>query len=374
METLVFDSIVDVDKTIWNSIVPNDQYLKRYETLEVIEDSKIDACEYRYVTFHENGNIVGSASFFCTTFYLDILAPAFVKHFSRVIRKFYSGFLAVRLLGCGPILSTCTDGITVINNKYYDKVLPLIEREMGIIAKEKKCSLLLVKEIADDKSDYFDVLKTFGFSKLHSLPNCVLTVRWKSFADYENDLRQKYRKNMRKDLHKLQENDVRVSIVTDYSGVSEQLMTLYLNVYEKSKYKFERITREFFELMGSGRTKGSRLITFDHRQRIVGFVLAVEDESALRPIYIGIDYEENQRLSLYFNMLYHIVGTAIELGKERIYFGQTSYFPKQKVGALANDLYIFVKLRKRFMNWLFRRPLKLLFPKLSIGDLTVFKT
>ncbi|MGV8075653.1 MAG: peptidogalycan biosysnthesis protein [Syntrophobacteraceae bacterium] len=277
MELRVFNSITEVDKKIWDSIIPKAEILKKYDFLRIIESSNINDCIYRYLMVYEYETLVASATLFCMKFQLDILSPEFIKKASSFIRKFYPGFLTLSLLGCGPVLSTCTDSVSVSDANYFQDVLPLIAAEMQCLAKEKRCHLVLFKDITAGKVHYFDNLKSMGFLKLYNLPNSVLDIRWNSFSEYVEGLRKKYRQVMKKNLSRINNNGIQVSLHEDWASIGKDLWPLYMNVYNKSDYKFEKLTEKFFESMPLHMQGGSKVILFRSMEKTVAFVLFVEE-------------------------------------------------------------------------------------------------
>jgi predicted N-acyltransferase len=367
----IFHSIENVNKEEWDSIIPKNETFKKYDILRIIQNSHLDECRFFYLLFSDQDTLIASATLFVMKFNLDILAPDSFKNATNYIRKFYPAFLTTHLLGCGPALSICSDSITVINYTYYSKVLNEINNYMKSIALTEKCSLLLYKEIKYTKAGYFRCLFSSGFSELPSLPNAILNIRWSSFDEYMASLRAKYRAKVNREIAKINADKIEITREQNCAFLAEKLWSLYLNVYEKSSFKFERLSRTFFEKILSDTC--STIVLFRNKEIIIGFVLLMEEGSTLKPLCIGLDYSISYEYDIYFNMLYEIIKIAIDRGKTSIEFGQTSYFPKLRVGACLENLSLFVRIRRHFPNMIMKKILPKLIEKQSYQNLRVFK-
>ena len=212
-------------------------------------------------------------------------------------------------------------------------------------------------------------VKGMGFGE--TLPSCVLTVKteYRTIDEYVGELRSRYRRRIR--LAKKSCSDVRVirevvsgrpeNAVTVFSGNNTDIPNtaekndekterwdiypLYLNTYRKSEFKLECLDRKFFE-----ESEGTRLI-FVKDGKPAGFVLLHEEGEKLVFQFCGMDYECMENTAdLYYFMLLHIVGFAIEKKMKTIDFGQTSELTKMKFGAELSKRYFYAHHTNPFLN------------------------
>ena len=161
-----------------------------------------------------------------------------------------------------------------------------------------------------------------------TLPTCVFTNRFQSVGEYMTTLRSSYRRRIRKALKACKEFTVR-------EGAEEiDIYPLYLNTYEKSGYKLEKLEAGFFS-----RVDGIRLV-FLKGDEPRGFVLLKHIGDTLVFMLCGMDYRYDTA-DLYYFMLYTILGYGITCGVKRIDLGQTSEETKLKLGAVPEKRYFY---------------------------------
>ena len=211
-------------------------------------------------------------------------------------------------------------------------------------------------------------IKGMGFGE--TLPTCVLKLRKEhTSADaFLKSLRSPYRRRIRlaekrcAPLSVLHYNHFRNADEDKEKSASfdKKIYPLYQNTFNKSEYKLECLSLEFFE-----QCEGHRIV-FLKEDRPVGFVLLFQDGGKLNFLFCGMDYdafgEKKSRdvatgqtmaltnADLYFYMLIHIVEYAIESRCESIDFGQTSELTKLKFGARLEKRYFYAQHTNPFLN------------------------
>lgn len=373
MDLKIFHSIDDIDCALWDSVVPDDMIFKTHRFLRAVERSNINDCRFWYVIFSENDKIIANAALFSMSFCLDVIAPYLLKNICSSVRIVFPNFLRLKLLGCGTPVATCTNVISVLENTYFEEVAVSLTQLLFRIARQENIHCILYKEYNQQESKVFDVLLSMGFIKLFSLPTSFLDIRWKSFDEYLKSLRKKYRLFVKNDLIKLNSPTVVVEVFEDFGAHADELWALYMNVYRKAEVKFEQLTPQFFKNINNYLKGESKTIFIKSNNKIIAFELIIEDKTVLRPLYLGLDYGMNKGLSLYFNSIYQIIKYGTERNKYTIELGQTSYYPKLKVGARIEPLYLYLKFKNPLVQYLLRYPLKLLFPARSYATKNIFK-
>ena len=222
-------------------------------------------------------------------------------------------------------------------------------------------------------------MKGMGFGE--TLPTCVLDLHANhtSLAGYVNSLRSPYRRRIRLALKRCGEIEIlHEEITKEKNEIPEHdLYPLYLNTYNKSEYKLECLTKEFFD-----KCEGHRIV-FLKEEKPVGFVLLHEDGEKLSFLFCGMDYETfkengNEKTTLtnadlYFCMLLRIVEYAIERKCKTIDFGQTSELTKMKFGAHLEKRYFYAQHTNPFLNLFAILGKGLLEYKYNFPDFNVFR-
>lgn len=368
----MYNSIEEIEGNLWDSVVLEDQLVKTHRFLNAVERANLKHCRFRYLLFFEAGELVANASLFSMDFYLDTLAAGFIKKIFGQTKRFFPNFLKVKLVGCGTPIATCTNGIGIKKIEHLKDVVCVLSRTISQIASEERAHCMVFKEYNAEETRVLDILQGNGFTKFHSLPTSFIDIHWSSFQEYLHSLKKKYRLQAKNDLLKLEPSEITVEVCENFGPYADTLWTLYLNVYEKAEVKFEKLTPEFFRNIAEHLHGESRALLIKLNNRVIAFELILEDRETLRPLYLGIDYDFIADYSLYFNSIYQILSHGIERKKKTIELGQTSYYPKLKVGAKMEPLFLYLKFRSSFAKLFFEPFMRLMLPERTVESKDVF--
>ncbi len=202
--------------------------------------------------------------------------------------------------------------------------------------------------------------------KGYTLSEYVMHIRWNSMLDYIYALRSHYRYRVLKSLKRLEH--LRFEELTDNHEFSNELYAFYLEVYEKSQHKLEKLTIEFF------RTFPSRIFVIYEKNHSLGFIQLRKQGDELVFMFCGFDHHKNQSLDLYFNMLLFIVRTGIECECKTIRFGQTTEESKAKIGAIERRKSLYIASNNKLLRLLGRNLIRMASYKGYHVKHNVFKT
>lgn len=242
------------------------------------------------------------------------------------------------------------------------------------------CSLSCCGFLTNDEEMMFDYIKKIKGAKLilnignisdcpsvrqmtvgETLPTCILDRHLESIEEYMAHLRSPYRRRIQKAAAACR--DLTVKTVND---CSVDIYRLYLNTYQKSDYKLEKLEKGFFD-----RIDAVRLVFFQDSVP-AGFVLLKQNRKKLIFMLCGMDYDYNTA-DLYYYMLYHIVYFGISHGCSAIDFGQTSEDTKMRFGARLEKKYFYAHHSNRLLNTAARLGKKLLEYNYDFPNYRAFK-
>lgn len=198
-----------------------------------------------------------------------------------------------------------------------------------------------------------------GFTKGYTLPTCIFKNNFNSLNEYINSLRSNYRKRINKCL----KNTKNISII--YNS-EEDVYDLYLNTYNKSNYKLEKLERDFFKKVNG------EIILFKENDIKRGFILLNKNKSKLTFMLCGMNYEYDTT-DLYYRMLLEIINYAINNKCKIIDFGQTSEETKLKMGCTLEEKYFYAAHHNKIINYIVNKSKSLLEYEYSFPDYRVFK-
>lgn len=185
----------------------------------------------------------------------------------------------------------------------------------------------------------------------NTLSEYVMNIRWESMSDYINSMRSHYRHRVLKSLKKLEL--LRIEELEDNHDFSEELYAFYLEVYEKSRHKLEKLTIEFF------RTFPSRIFIIFENNHPLGFIELKQQGDELVFMFCGFDHHKNLSMDLYFNLLLFIVRTGIECKCNTIRFGQTTEESKAKIGATERQKSLYIASNSKLVRYFGRKMIRM---------------
>jgi predicted N-acyltransferase len=130
----------------------------------------------------------------------------------------------------------------------------------------------------------------------------------------------------------------------------EQIYQLYLNTYNKSELKFEKLTIEFFESLAGLMPNQCRFVLYYMQEKLVGFNCLLLGNGVLMDKYIGMDYEHSKQFNLYSLSWLYNIQMCIRDGFHTFQSGQAAYETKLSLGAKLEQTYVFFKHRNRVIN------------------------
>ena len=239
------------------------------------------------------------------------------------------------------------------------------------------CSLSNCGYITNNERFMFDYIKTISGAKLvlnvdspiliedmtvgETLPTCIFKNTFLSVDEYLTSLRSGYRRRINIAINNCK--DIETKEINDNSI---DVYDLYLNTYNKSNYKLEKLEKGFFE-----KIEAQKLV-FLKNNKPVGFVLIKQDNDKLIFMLCGMDYQYDTT-DLYYYMLFNIIKYAIAHNCEIIDFGQTSEETKMKSGDLLEEKYFYAHHTNPILNYAVKLGKNILEYKYDFPEYRVFK-
>ncbi|MDM1380695.1 hypothetical protein [Myroides marinus] len=369
-----YNSILDIglNKEEWNNIYCNESIFKQYDFMFGIENSILKDVTIKYLVILSNNRIIGILPCFNYKLELDVVANKFVKKSSSFIRKFFPNFFKLNIFCIGSPVATCVNHIAFIKDFELlkdDKSLGnLVFDELKVKYQETKSSLLMVKEIPLNELQLFKDFFKDTFHIFESLPNSFIPIFNEDLL-YPNILVKKYRNRIKRSYNIVEKLPYKWKIITDFSTLVDEVYVLYLNVYNNSSTKFEKLTKDFFKQMNLLGDKSYLLTCYDDNKLICA-ELIIEDDDAIIPMYLGLDYTFTRNKEIYNNVIFRTIKIAEQKNKKWIIFGQTSYLAKAYSGALFEKLYFAFYSNNLFVNFLLKYIFKYLFPSFNKPDVS----
>lgn len=292
----------------WDKLADN--YFQQTQFLSHTE--KYNPCQQRYYTCENNGKIISAAIVY--TLHLDLLTFANIKS-------------PIKMNIVGIPCSVSCQGIFGDKSAIEDLKKHIYKVEKGFIL------FLNLKE---------EPIKG-AFASGKTLPTIILKNNFLNWDNYKAALRSNYRRRL--NYINQYNKDLRFEKMA-CTGFTHEMHHQYLEVYKRSSGKLEKLTFNFFKNLPP---EFILTICFKN-ESIIGWNIALENQSNYYFFLGGIDYKNNKIYNTYLRLLSIIIKDGIELQSKIIELGQTAETPKMRMGGKPEILYMEARHSNKFLN------------------------
>ncbi|MFH1189934.1 MAG: GNAT family N-acetyltransferase [Candidatus Omnitrophota bacterium] len=356
--TRVFRRVEGISSESWNRIYPD--VLEGYDFFRAMDESHLDQFSLYYIAAYKGRNVVGIAECFLMNYSLDTSINGPLRRVSNSIKRVKGDIFSLRAFICGMPFGLGRLGLADDVDK--DKVIHVILRRMEQIAKKEKCIILAFKDFGESYSGMLAPLLSEGFVKLDSLPTTELIVRFKDFEDYLGSISAASRYDLRRKFRRVDGRakfDMKiVGALTDHE--LKDAYRLYLEIVDRHDMGFELLPMSFFRNISAYMPKETKYFLWYLDGKLVAFLLCLVSKDRLLDYYVGMDYSVAHEYHLYFIKFRDVMNWCIEHGIKIYEMGVTGYEPKRRLGFDFIPLYIYAKVRHRWMTPLFKAACRLL--------------
>jgi len=344
---------------------------KHHRYYELVEDTIRQGFDYRYFVIKDGlGEVQAVQPFFILD--QDLLAGAGpgIGPLIAAARRVWPRFLKLRTLMVG-----CAAGEGHLDGDELSRAhnARLLACAIVTHARDLGAQMVVLKEFPAKYREPLQCFLRHGFSRVPSLPMTRFNIDYPSFADYMNRaLNSATRRKLRKKfLAAAQAPPIEMSVVADVAPIIDDVYPLYLQVYERSKLHFEKLTREFLCGLGRLMPESVRFFVWRQEARIVAFSLCMIEGDAIFAEYIGLDYSVALKLHLYHYAVRDMISWAMAKGYKWLRSSPLNYDPKLHLRHLLDPIDLYVRHTSAIPNALLKRILPLIEP--TRFDLTLKK-
>jgi hypothetical protein len=344
----------------WQRAFADKRKDRRY--YELVEDTIREGFDYQYFAIEdEHGEVIAIQPFFLLDQDLVAGVSFTIRLLIDSVRCAWPRFLKMRTLMVGCVAG---EGHLDGDEPSLGSNAELLAAAVVTHGHDLKARLIVLKEFP---AKYREPLRSFlshGFTRVPSLPMTRLDINYSSFEDYMNRaLNSATRRKLRKKFRaSALVPAIEMSVVNDVAPVIDDLYPLYLQVYERSKLHFEKLTKEYF--CGLGRLMPDKVRFFVWRQegRQIAFTLCMIEGDALYAEYIGLDYKVALDLHLYHYAVRDMTSWAIANGYKWLRSSGLNYDPKLHLRHLLDPIDLYVRHTSLIANTVLKRILPLIEP------------
>jgi peptidoglycan biosynthesis/recognition FemAB-like protein len=336
---------------------------KDYRYYEILDDTLRGHFEHRYFAIVDStGHTRAIQPFFLVD--QDVLEGlgAERSYLISLVRRFYPRFLKLRALmvGCsaGEAHLAATETLPV------DITAETLSNGIIEQARSLNAQLIVLKEFP---SRYRNILHCFvqrGFARAPSMPMTMLDIGYESFDAYmAKALKSSTRKKLRKKLEATAGiTDIRLSVTVDVASFVDEIYPLYLQVFDRSRMQFEKLTKDFFRQIGQRMSDKVRFFAWRRGNTLVAFSLCMVQGDSLYAEYVGFDYSVALDLHLYHYVVRDLISWGIGNGYKWFRSSGLNYDPKLHMRHRLDPIDLYVRHTSALPNAIFRIALPWIVP------------
>jgi len=280
----------------------------------------------------------------------------FLKKIGRKLRVFPHK-KPLKLLICGNTFVSGEHGVFIKKNQDKKTIIKELAARINHLVNsnkklKKQIDAFLLKDFAEESLLITNELKKYKYHAFSVAPNMKLQLHddWKTFDDYLGAMKTKFRVKARKAFQQSANLCMQDVTLENIEKQLPEMTALYEKVAANASFNLGNFNLESYRDLKEKLGDNYILKTYWLEDKIVGFVSGVVNNTALDAHFVGIDYQLNRTHAIYQRMLYEYIEIAIDKNLKTINFGRTASEIKSSVGAIPQDLTMYLRHKKTIKN------------------------
>jgi hypothetical protein len=370
---VLYHTVDEISKANWAKATSPDNLFLQLDYLSVVEKHPPKGMKFCYLLFYKENVPVGVSLFQLQYFKADQninnkdneKRPCFFTVLTRFIKGVVANKAEFNVLINGNLLLTGEHGNyfnkELVSNKDFQQILDeaLDYTHAELDKNGNKLSGTLLKE-------YYECNKEFStqFAENHSFfeftvqPNMVMKLReeWCTFDDYMEAMLSKYRVRTKRALKKgsdFEKVDFDAEMI---ESNLDRLYELYEGIAENSGFNMVNLNKNYLLALKKQFPDRFKLTGYYLEGKLVGYYTTILNDVELEAHFLGFEQSLNRDHQIYLNILYDIVNEGILRRAKKIIFARTAMEIKSSVGAVAEEMFCYLRARSSLTNKLFLKP------------------
>jgi hypothetical protein len=310
---------------------------------EIVSRAIRQGFDYRYFALRD---VAGEVRAVAPFFVLDQDLCAGVTGAEPVLatlRRLWPRFLTARTLMVG-----CAAGEGHLDG---DDEMPhavqvrLLRDGIPFHAQRLGAHLVVFKEFPAKYRGVLGSLLDGGYTRVPSYPMTRLDIDYPSFEAYMTDvLSRKTRRDLRLKFRRCAAAaPITLAVTNDITARIAEVYPLYLQVFARSKWRFEKLTPQFFCEIGQRMPDKVRYFVWTQEGRAVAFSMCMVEGQDVFAEYLGLDYRCALDIHLYHYAFRDVVSWAMANGYKRFRSSGLNYDPKLHLRSTLDPLDLYVR-------------------------------
>ena len=359
---LFFSSIDEVSNTIWQDLNCTNNLYFNPNYLIALEKNNPNIHFSYVVLIDENKKPIAFASIQIIDFHLDSVQNELqsviekLRCFGRKI-GFVPSKKPLKILSCGNTFVSGEHGIFIKENQNKQKVIKQLANALLYFVNsnaklKKEINAFMIKDFIKESLFISDELHDYNYFSFNVEPNMVLNLneKWNTFDDYLEAMKTKFRVKAKKALKLSSSLETKEVSLDNINIFLPKMTSLYKTVSSKAEFNLGDFNLETYKNLKENLGENYIIKTYWLQNQLVGFLSGIVNKNCLDAHFVGIDYKHNKTFAVYQRMLYDYIDIAIKKKLTVLNFGRTASEIKSSVGAIPQDLTIYVRHKKSIPN------------------------
>lgn len=357
-----FSSVEDIPDAIWQQLNCIDNLYLNPKYLSAIAKNH-PQIEFAYlVLVDEDEKAIAFTTIQIIDFYLDSVQnelQSMVERIKCIGRKIglVSEKKPFRILTSGNTFVSGEHGIFIKDNQNKQQLIK--EFAKAIIhfvnsdkKRQKTINVFMLKDFVKESLHITNELHDLRYYSFNVDPNMVMEidVDWQSFDDYLASMKTKFRVKAKKAMELSQPLEVVEVSVENFDKYLPRMTELYKSVSSSAGFNLGEFNLPTYKTLKENLGDDYIVKAYFLKDKMVGFLSAMVNKNSLDAHFVGIDYKFNRKYAVYQRMLYDYINIAIATQRSLINFGRTASEIKSSVGAVPQDLTIYLRHKQSIPN------------------------
>jgi predicted N-acyltransferase len=327
---------------------------------------------FKYIVIYDNSKAIGLANIQIISLGIDVVLKniKISKSVKQVFRFFMCNY-PLKIMFCGNVFLSGEHGIILnqdIDKKEAFLIISKTIKELAFLKKNRPLHAIFIKDFYQESLHITDHLLDYNYMKMPVEPNMIfkLNRNWKTFEDYTDALKSKYRVKVNKADKTSSDLTAKLFNENDFKVYKDELQQLYENTIANANFNAQVLNLNTYIKLRALYKDDFIVKAYFLEDKLIGFLSALVNNNHLDANFIGLDYELNKTHAIYPRILNDYVRLGIENKVSQINFGRTASEIKSTIGATPENLVCYTRHRRNFIN-------KLLKPFISQVQIKDFK-
>ena len=355
---LFFSAIDDIPSRIWDVLDCKKNSYFHPNFLKSLEKNHPKIIFSYIVLVDDKKQPTAFASIKIIDFYVNSIKKdfPFLRNIGRKLRVFPAK-KPLKLLICGNTFVSGEHGIFIKEEQNKKAIIKELAESINHFVNSnkklrKQIDAFLLKDYAKESLSIANELKKFKYHAFSVEPNMKLELQenWHTFDDYLAAIKTKFRVKARKAFALSMHLRLEEVTLENIAQKLPKMTALYEKVASNAGFNLVDFNLETYSDLKKRLGDNYILKTFWLDDKIVGFISGIINNSSLDAHFVGIDYQLNRTHAIYQRMLYTYIEIAIDKRLKTINFGRTASDIKSSIGAVPQDLTMYLRHKKTIKN------------------------